>query len=76
MTIQPLPCVTAFIDGLNESLGQLSENATLTRVQRVWLAIVLMGIVITNKLCWAAFERLSLGCFTVGHTVRCSKPPA
>jgi hypothetical protein len=33
----------------------------LTKSQRVWLTIVLMGIIVTGSFNWAAFERRSLG---------------
>ncbi len=56
MLIHPLPCVSAFVDALNESLQAVNPAARLTSIQRRWLTFVLMGIVVTSKLCWAAFE--------------------
>lgn len=64
MIIQPLPCVTLFVETLNESLRSVDPKATLTRIQRAWLVMILMGIVVTDILCWAAFERRGLNRFT------------
>jgi hypothetical protein len=64
MLIHPLPCVTALIDRVNESLGAMWTGGRLTAIQRTWLGVVLMGIIVTEKLCWAAFERRSLGMAT------------
>ena len=64
MLIHPLPCVTAFVDRVNESLEAMRPGSRLTAIQRAWLGVVLMGIVVTEKLCWAAFERRSLGVTT------------
>lgn len=64
MIIQPLPCVNVFIENLNESLRAEFPEAGLTCIQRAWLVVVLMGIVVTDKLCWAVFERRGLNQFT------------
>jgi hypothetical protein len=64
MLIQPLPCVTLFVETLNESLGKVAPEARLSLIQRAWLVTVLMGIVVTDKLCWAVFERRGLNQFT------------
>ena len=64
MLIQPLPCVTLFVETLNASLRTIDPTAELTRIQRVWLVTVLMGIIVTDMLCWAAFERRGLNRFT------------
>jgi hypothetical protein len=61
MLIRPLSIVTQFIDELNDSLQALKPEAKLSFIQRTWLRTVLMGIVVTAMLNWAAFERRSLG---------------
>jgi len=61
MLIQPLPVIKTFIDDLNTSLQLVSPSARLTAIQKVWLGTVLMGIIVTGMLNWAAFERRSLG---------------
>jgi hypothetical protein len=58
--IQPLPCATTYIDQLCQALRELKASAKLSITQKIWLTTVLMGIVMTRKLNWAAFERSSL----------------
>ena len=65
--IRPIPFVSSFVDALNHSLEQCQSSAQLTRCQRVWLVAVLMGIVVTQSLNWAAFERRSLNQHKQGH---------
>lgn len=60
MLIQHLPCATTYIDQLHQALLGLKASAKLSLTQRLWLTTVLMGIVVTRKLNWAAFERSSL----------------
>ena len=67
MLILPLPCVTLFVDTLDASLRGVDPAARLTFIQRTWLVTVLMGIIVTDTLCWAAFERRGLDCFTEGQ---------
>ncbi len=64
MIIQPLPCANLFVETLNEALRSADPAAGLTRIQRAWLVTVLMGIVVTDMLCWAAFERRGINRFT------------
>ncbi len=58
---EPLPFITAFIDALNQALKAEQPNRRLSRIQCGWLGFCLMGIVITNSVCWAKFERAGLG---------------
>jgi hypothetical protein len=40
MLIQPLPCVTLFVEALNESLRAVDPMARLTFTQRTWLGLI------------------------------------
>lgn len=64
MLIHSLPCVRRYIDALNFSLKACNGSAVLSARQRAWLCTVLVGIVVTGTLNWAAFERRSLKAFT------------
>lgn len=58
---EPLPFVKEFISQLNQGLSQGRSNMRLSRAQERWLEFCLMGILITNSVCWAKLERASLG---------------
>ena len=60
MLIRPIACVVNYVTTLNESLKKISSKK-LTKSQRVWLTIVLMGLIVAGSFNWAAFERRSLG---------------
>lgn len=55
--------VNSFIDAMDDSLQQIEGVRGLTNWQKKWLAFCLMAILITNQICWKAFERLSLGTY-------------
>ena len=50
-----------FVTDLDAALGKLKPIAKLTQLQRIWLGFCLTGILLTNSVCWAKFERASLG---------------
>lgn len=58
--IRSLPAVKAFIDALSESLKTLKPSAQLTAKQKLGLTLILVGMLVTETLNWAAFERRSL----------------
>jgi hypothetical protein len=60
MLIRPIACVIDYVTALNESLKKISTKK-LTKSQRLWLSIVLMGLIVTGSFNWSAFERRSLG---------------
>jgi hypothetical protein len=67
---QPLPFVTTFIDAINAAIQEHRPGSRgLSRTQRWWLGICLMGIVVTNSVCWARFERATLGCYSLAALV-------
>ncbi|WP_221894373.1 hypothetical protein [Bathymodiolus japonicus methanotrophic gill symbiont] len=53
--------IQSYIDDLNDALNQLKPGAALTRIQAAWLGTCLTGILLMNSVCWAKFERASLG---------------
>jgi len=63
MLIRPLLVVSQFLDALSDSLKSITPSAQLTPLQKVTLTALIMGIVVTETLNWAAFERRSLGKF-------------
>jgi len=61
--IRPHPVVTVFLDSLSDSLKNIAPSAQLTTIQKATLAALIMGVIVTETLNWAAFERRSLGKF-------------
>ena len=61
----PLPFVQEFVAELHEALGKYRPGAGLSRLQRLWLSFCLMGILISNTVCWAKCERASLGHYSL-----------
>ena len=57
----PLPFVETFVDELDNGLRAHEPGKGLSSNQRKWLGFCLMGILLTNSICWARFERASLG---------------
>ena len=62
----PLPFVENFINELDKGLKIYEPELGLSRIQRGWLGFCRMGIILTNSVCWAKFERASLGKYKVG----------
>ncbi len=58
---QPLPFIEDFIDELGQGLQVHDPNLKLSGIQRGWLGFCLMGVILPNSICWARFERMSLG---------------
>ena len=64
ITLKPLPFIKEYIRFLNLSLKEQDESCELTVTQSLWLGFCLMGILMTNSICWEKFERLSLKNYT------------
>lgn len=57
----PLPFIKEFIDQLDQGIRDCAPARKLSKAQRWWLSFCLMGILLSNSVCWAAFERVGLG---------------
>lgn len=53
--------IKEYVEDLNNRLEQYQPGAGLTLIQRTWLSFCLTGILMVNAVCWAKFERASLG---------------
>ena len=62
---EPAHFIKTFVDELDAALGKLKANAKLTALQKSWLGFCLTGILLTNSVCWAKFERASLGDYQI-----------
>lgn len=76
MLDEPLQFAKDFVKDLDGVIRTSLKNQGLTQIQQVWLSFCITAIVLTNQVCWASFERLSLGRFSLGRLswmFRCSK---
>jgi hypothetical protein len=62
---QPLPFVIDFVDAVDEAIKEHHPGSGLSALQRSWLAFCLTAILVTNAICWARFERASLGTYSL-----------
>jgi hypothetical protein len=62
---KPAPFVRAFVDAIDEVVREHSPGQGLSAIQRGWLAFCLTAILVTNSICWARFERASLGAYSL-----------
>jgi hypothetical protein len=53
------PFVKEFVQEISENLRANGKKG-LSKIQTNWLCFCLMGIIVTNTVCWAKFERASL----------------
>jgi hypothetical protein len=58
---KPAPFVSAFVDAVDEAIRAQSPSHGMSAIQRAWLAFCVTAVVVTNSICWARFERASLG---------------
>jgi len=63
---EPAHFIKTFVVDLDAALTKLKPNARLTNLQRLWLGFCLTGMLLTNSVCWAKFERASLGKYKIG----------
>ena len=61
----PLPFVKEYIEKINDSIRKQKPGYCLSISQKAWLAFCIMGILITNSISWAKFERASLGTYSL-----------
>jgi len=68
------PFVTSFIEELNKSIEACKPGHGLSKIQKGWLSFCIMGVIVTNSVCWAKFERAGMGrysmaalCWVFGH---------
>jgi hypothetical protein len=62
---EPAHFIKIFVTDLDAALGKLKSNAKLTQLQKIWLGFCLTGMLLTNSVCWAKFERVSLGGYKI-----------
>jgi hypothetical protein len=62
---EPAHFIKTFVTDLDAALEKLKSNAKLTHIQKIWLGFCLTGMLLTHSVCWAKFERASLGEYKV-----------
>jgi hypothetical protein len=58
---QPAPFVRAFVEAVDDAMRAHHPRQTMSATPRAWLAFCVTAVLVTNAMCWARFERASLG---------------
>lgn len=64
--IQILPFIKDYINLVDSCLKDISSCCSLSLRQKMWLCFCITGILLTNTVCWARYERMSFGGRLVG----------
>jgi hypothetical protein len=62
---KPAPFVRAFVDAVDAAIRAHQPHHAMSVTQRTWLAFCLTAVLVTNSICWARFERASLGTYAM-----------
>src|SRR4030081_1642060 len=62
---KPAPFVRAFIEAVDNAIRAHHPNHAMSAAQRAWLAFCVTAVLVTNSMCWARFERASLGTYSL-----------
>jgi hypothetical protein len=62
---KPAPFVRTFIDAVDQAIRQDHPDSGLSAMQRSWLAFCVTATLVTHSICWARFERASLGTYSM-----------
>ena len=68
---KPAPFVRTFIDAVDQAIRQDHPDSGLSAMQRSWLAFCVTATLVTHSICWARFERASLGTYSMARAGRC-----
>jgi len=63
---EPAQFINEFIEAINGLIQKKNPGNALSRKQRAFLAFCIMGILITNRICWTTFQKTFIGKVTVG----------
>lgn len=55
-----LPFINEYVDTINAAIKIKAPEQSLTRLQCYWLSFIILGILVTNTVCWKKIERYSL----------------
>ena len=61
----PLPHIREYVSDLNAALREQGHKP-LSRIQSEFLMFILLGMLLTQSLCWARLERISGGRYQDG----------
>lgn len=56
-----LPFIRDYVSAINTAIKQQDPQKSLSRIQSYWLSFVILGLLVTNSLCWKRFEKFSIG---------------
>jgi len=62
---KPAPFVSAFVNAVDEAIRAHNPSHGMSTMQRAWLAFCVTAVLVTNSICWARFERASLGSYSL-----------
>jgi hypothetical protein len=62
---KPAPFVSAFVNAVDEAIRAQHPRHGMSTMQRAWLAFCVTAVLVTNSICWARFERASLGSYSL-----------
>src|SRR6266849_9442150 len=62
---KPAPFVRAFIEAVDTAMRAYQPHHAMSATQRAWLAFCVTAVLVTNAMCWARFERASLGTYSL-----------
>ena len=62
---KPAPFVSAFIEAVDTAIHEHQPPHAMSAAQRTWLAFCVTAVLVTNSICWARFERASLGTYSL-----------
>jgi uncharacterized protein YndB with AHSA1/START domain len=57
--------VRAFIEAVDTAMRASQPHHAMSATQRAWLAFCVTAVLVTNAMCWARFERASLGTYSL-----------
>lgn len=58
---KPLQFVQNYIEEINKAIRARGHEKGLSSIQRYWLSFCVMAVLVTNSVCWARFQRASIG---------------
>lgn len=56
--LQPLLFVRDFSASLNDALATHQPDCSLFRIQQAWLSFRVTAVLLSQRICWAQFERV------------------